>query len=225
MLSGFDLKYRLLNEAKDFIGRTLSKKEIEYIEATDESVVSLADFSYSMFSGVKSKHGLVFKNDVLLEKINRFFLWIESLQQYDDVYIIANSKDNNLSNIIFKETDLVVVFNRFQHESIGNVDCDVVVINRQIGKYKLFHENNESYLSGKDNVKYLAVSDYFEYINVDDLDFLNKYEGVMCADFIPYSLDKNSIPSTGYVFLYIVNHYFSDQALEWKGKCLLQHLL
>jgi hypothetical protein len=189
------------------IGRVLSKKEVEFIEMTDESFSS-SDFEHAIFDGVRTTLRLPIKKKFIFEKINSFFSWVESLQQYDDVYIIANSENHCLQNINFKKTDLIVVFNKFSHDFIYHLDCDVVIVNRQMGKHKYLFHVSESAPTEKKNIKYIAMSDYFEYINIDDVDFLLKYDYITCADFIPYSFDKRVIPSTGYTLLYIINYYF-----------------
>lgn len=162
------------------------------------------------------------RNEIISGKINQFFAWLQILPNYKNIYIVANSPCA-LTQLLHTHTgsqDLMIVFNRFDHVCMQQHAGDVVVIHRQFSDKPFFHQHPAPLLREEKCVRYFALSDYYRYININDVDFLQPYNAIFCADFIPYSENKEKVPSSGYTLLYLLNHY-----LQSDPKCPPVHLI
>lgn len=142
----------------------------------------------------------------VMDKINYFFDWMEVLPKYKNIFVIANSSKVRSEHIITGSQDLLIVFNYFNHEIVAQHTGDTVVIRRQFSAQPLFHGHRSPLNREEGRLRYFALSDYYDFVNVDNVKFLDPFDAVFCTDFIPY-VSGGKMASSGYTLLYILNHY------------------
>jgi hypothetical protein len=199
----------LLTDPEGTLGRKLSPNEIHFLDCLKNKSVRLdserLNHCLSNQPQLKSPRIHIFS----FEKLNAFFSWMTSLSMYSNIYIIANSENHAYKNISFKESDLIVVFNIFPRDILQNDKCDIVILNRQIQDLDRYFSRNESILKRTKKVSRAVILNKSKSIP-QKIESLTNYDFAFVADIIPYSINHNKTPSSGYVLLYMLNYFFAE---------------